>query len=189
MRGFFTGILLTLLVIGIVGFLVVKKGYVDFNADQEPAFLERKFAMEAVDASTDRHAPDVKNPIAANDDNLAAGAKLYIAHCAGCHGVPSNPDSQFGRSFYPTVPAFFKDAPDMADNQNFYIIQHGIRWTGMPAWNKTLNDTQMWQLVTFLSNIEKLPPGAKKEFDQLGLSAPAGVPTEKPSAVPMPMSH
>ncbi len=189
MRGFITGILLTLLVIGIAGFLAIKKGYVDFNADQEPGFLEKKFAMEAVDSSTDRHAADLKNPIAANDENLAAGAKLYIEHCAGCHGVPSNPEGQFGRSFYPTVPPFFKDSPDMADNQNFYIIQHGIRWTGMPAWNKTLNETQMWQLVTFLGNIEKLPPAAKREFDQLGLSGPGGVPVGTPSAAPMPMSH
>jgi mono/diheme cytochrome c family protein len=53
----------------------------------------------------------------------------------------------------------------MSENQNFYIIQHGIRWTGMPAWNKTLNDMQIWQLVTFLSNIEKLPPAAKKKLE------------------------
>ncbi|HXN71720.1 MAG TPA: c-type cytochrome [Candidatus Acidoferrales bacterium] len=189
MRGFLTGVLLTLLVICLVTFLVAKKGYMDFNADQEPSLVERKMAMEAVDASTDRHAPDLKNPVAANDENLVAGAKLYVNHCAGCHGLPSNPDSQFGRSFYPTVPAFFKDSPDMPDNQNFYIIQHGIRWTGMPGWNKTLNDTQMWQLVTFLGNIEKLPPAAKKELDLTGVSAPAGTTPEKPSAAPMPMNH
>jgi hypothetical protein len=46
----------------------------------------------------------------------------------------------------------------------------------MPAWNKTLNETQMWQLVTFLSNIEKLPPAAKREFDQPGVAEPAGTP-------------
>ena len=189
MRNFFTGIFLTLLVMGIVAFLLIKKGYVDFNADQEPSFLERKFAMEAVDSSTDRHAPDLKNPIATNDENLVAGTKLYINHCAGCHGVPSNPDSQFGRSFYPTVPPFFKDSSDMPDNQSFYIIQHGIRWTGMPAWSKTLNEMQTWQLVTFLGNIEKLPPAAKKEFDQPGISVPAGTPAGAPSAAPMPMSH
>jgi mono/diheme cytochrome c family protein len=79
--------------------------------------------------------------------------------------VPSNPESQFGKSFNPPVPAFFKDAPDMPENQNFYIIQHGIRWTGMPFWNRTLSDTQTWQLVTLLSNIQKLPPAALKEFE------------------------
>jgi hypothetical protein len=56
----------------------------------------------------------------------------------------------------------------------------------MPAWNKTLNDTQMWQLVTFLSNIEKLPAAAKREFDQAGVPAPATAPAATPRD-PMPM--
>ena len=121
--------------------------------------------MGAVDASTERHAGERKNPAPATEENLVAGAQLYLNHCAGCHGVPSNPDAPFARSFYPPVPAFFKDAPDMPENQNFYIIAHGVRWTGMPAWNKTLTEAQIWQVVTFLSNIEKLPPAASKVFE------------------------
>lgn len=183
MRGFIVGVILTLLIIGVAGFLLIKKGYLSFNADQEPSFLESKLAMSAMDASTDRHAPDVKNPVPASEENLVAGAKLYIDHCAGCHGVPSNPDSQFGRSFYPVVPPFFKDAPDMPENQNFYIIQHGVRWTAMPSWKKTLSEAEMWQIVTFLSNIEKLPPAAMKEFQPPGSAAPP--PETRPSHMPM----
>jgi len=181
MRNFFTGVFLTLLIIGIAIFLAIKEGYVDFKADTEPSVLEKKFAMEAVDASTDRHASEQKNPLTANEENLVAGAKLYINHCAGCHGVPLNPSSQFPKSFYPPVPTFFTDAPDMPENQNFYIIQHGIRWSGMPAWDKTLNDTQKWQLVTFMSNIEKLPPAAKREFELAGVPAAATAPAMTPS--------
>jgi mono/diheme cytochrome c family protein len=174
MRGFLFGILFTLIVVFVGGYYLLHAGYVDFSADQPPSVAERHMAMAAVDASTDRHAPDLKNPVQANEENLIAGTRLYVDHCAGCHGVPSNPDSQFGKSFYPPVPAFFKDAPDMAENQNFYIIQHGIRWSGMPAWSNTLNDTQSWQLVTFLSNMQKLPPAALKEFE--APVSPAGIP-------------
>jgi hypothetical protein len=46
----------------------------------------------------------------------------------------------------------------------------------MPAWNKTLRDTQIWQLVTFMSNIEKLPPAALKV-----LQAPAGTGSDVPA--------
>lgn len=109
--------------------------------------------------------PEAKNPAPATEENLVAGATLYLNHCGGCHGIPSNPDSQFAHSFYPPAPSFFKEAPDMPENQNYYIIVHGIRWTGMPAWSKTLNDTQTWEIVTFLSNIEKLPPAAKRVFE------------------------
>ena len=165
MRNFLLGIVLTLLVLIAGAFWFVKTGRVSFEADQQPSDFETRFAMGAVDAATDRRAPDVKNPIPATEENIIAGAHLYLDHCAGCHGVPSNPDSQFGHSFNPPVPQFFKDTPDMPDNQSFYIIQHGIRWSGMPAWNKTLNENQNWQIVSFLSNIEKLSPAAKKVLD------------------------
>jgi len=50
------------------------------------------------------------------------------------------------------------DAPDMPENQNFYIIDHDVRLSGMPAWRKLLNEQQIWQVTTFLSHVEKLPP-------------------------------
>ncbi|MGD1211353.1 MAG: c-type cytochrome [Candidatus Acidiferrales bacterium] len=178
MRDFILGILFALIVLVAGAWFVLKKGYVDFAADQRPSLMEAKLSMAAVDAWTDRRAPEGKSPIQPTEENIAAGAKIYLDHCAGCHGVPSNPDGQFARSFNPPAPGFFNDAPDMPDNQNFYIIQHGIRWTGMPAWSKTLDETQTWQVVTFLSNLEKLPPAAQKIFG--------------PSVAPpmsMPMAH
>ncbi|MFZ3217527.1 MAG: c-type cytochrome [Candidatus Acidiferrales bacterium] len=181
MKAFLLGIILTLIVLAVGGYLLLKKGYMNFDADHQPSAFENHLAMSAVDAATERNAPNAKNPVPADEPNLVAGAKLYVDHCAGCHGVPSNPDSQFGRSFNPPVPAFFKDAPDMAENQNFYIIQHGVRWTGMPAWNQTLSEAQIWQLVTFLSNIEKLPPAALQQFQ-----APSAATTPPP---PSPAMH
>jgi mono/diheme cytochrome c family protein len=165
MRGFLFGIIFTAAVIVAGGYLFAKQGYIRFEADQPVPSFEQKIAMSAVDASMDRHAPSQKNPIQPTDENLVEGAKIYLNNCAGCHGLPSNPDSQFGRSFYPPVPQFFKDAPDMPDNQNFYIAQHGIRWTGMPSWDKTLSESQIWTVVTFLSRLEKLPPAALKVLE------------------------
>lgn len=165
MGKFLTGIAFTFLVLLVVLVWAAKSGAMDMRADQPPGFFERKLGMSALDASTDKHAPDVKNPVSPTEENLVAGAQLYVNHCAGCHGVPSNKESQFSKSFYPQAPGFFEDTPDMPENQNFYIIQHGIRWSGMPAWNQTLSDAQVWQVVTFLSNIQKLPPAALKAFE------------------------
>jgi thiosulfate dehydrogenase len=177
MKSFFYGILFTLIVLFLGGTVLSKMGYINFAADQTPPAIEKHIAMEAMDASTERHAPETKNPIPPTEQNLVEGAKLYMNHCAGCHGIPSNADSQFGRSFYPQVPQFFSDAPDMPDNQNFYITKHGIRWTGMPAWGNTLSDTQIWTVTTFLADIEKLPPAAKKELE---FSPSAASPPEAP---------
>jgi thiosulfate dehydrogenase len=164
MKNFLLGFLFALVVLVAGAWFALKRGYVDLAADQKPSSIESKLAMTAMDASADRRAPGQKNPVAATEENIAGGAKLYLDHCAGCHGVPSNPGGQFGKSFYPPVPGFFQDAPDMSEGQNFYVIEHGVRWTGMPSWNKTLTEQQVWQVVTFLSNVEKLPPAAQKVF-------------------------
>jgi mono/diheme cytochrome c family protein len=186
MGKFLLGILFTIIVLCVAAYVIAFKGYVNFQADQQPSAVESRLAMAVVDASTDRRAPDEKNPDPATDENLVAGAKLFLDHCAGCHGVPSNPDSRFAESFYPPVPEFFKDAPDMAEYQNFYIIQHGVRWTSMPAWKGTLNDGQIWQVVTFLSNIEKLSPAALAVF---GPQAAAAPPPTKSMPMNMHMDH
>jgi mono/diheme cytochrome c family protein len=178
MKGFFLGIVFAALLLLITGFVAIKQGYVNIKADQQPSAFEEKIAMSAVDAYVDRHAPNQKNPVQPTDENLVEGAKIYLNQCAGCHGLPSNPDTQFGNSFNPPVPQFFKHAPDMPENQNFYITQHGIRWTGMPAWGKTLKEPQIWTVVTFLGRLEKLPPAALKV-----LEPPAPVPSVAASPV------
>jgi thiosulfate dehydrogenase len=186
MKSFFLGIIMTLVVLAAAAVYFAMRGYLDLRADQQPSALERKVAMSAMDASTDRHAPDQKNPVPYSEDNLVAGARLYWNNCAGCHGSPANQETQLGHSLYPPAPQFFKDAPDMPDHENFYIIEHGVRWTGMPSWDRTLSDQQMWQLTTFLSSIGKLPPGALKE---LGPAPPALVPEASPPAAPANPAH
>ena len=183
MRGFILGIIFTLIALAAGGWWWLKQGYLDFAADHQASRFEGKLAMDAVDASTDRRAPEARNPVQPTPANLAAGAKLYLDHCAGCHGVPSHPDSQFARSFNPPVPEFFNDPPDMSESQNFYIIQHGIRWTGMPAWNRTLSDTEIWEVVTFLANLGKLPPEAQKVFGPEPANAPE--PMQMPAGMKM----
>ena len=172
MKNFFLGVAVTLLVMAVGGYFYLTKGYMDCSADQMPSSIERHLAMSAMDAASERRAPAQKNPVPATEENLVAGAKLYVEHCAGCHGLPSNPESQFSRSFNPPTPGFFKRAPDMPDNQNFYITQHGIRWTGMPAWGRILKDEQMWKIVTFMSKIEALPPAARAVLEPPAPAAP-----------------
>ncbi len=119
------------------------------------------FELPGLDASVDRRAPEVHNPVAPTDANLIAGMKIYQTNCASCHGDVHQRHGMFADALYPRAPQFMEDAPDMPENQNFYIIQYGIRMSGMPAWNKLLNDQQMWQATTFLSHMDKLPPQVK----------------------------
>lgn len=175
MKNFLLGIIFTFLALIAVGVYLMTQGYINLRADQPPSALESKVAMAAIDAWAARFAPHQANPAAPTDDNLVAGARIFLNHCAGCHGLPASTNSTFAKSFYPPVPEFFKDAPDMTENENFFIIQHGIRFTGMPAWNQTLNENEIWQVVTFLSHIDKLPPAAQRELQPM-TAPPVGAP-------------
>ena len=155
---FLIGFATALIVVLLAQFCYVRFGYIDPRADVEPSSLEMKIAMPALDASVDRRAPEMKNPIQPTDENLLSGMRTYQAVCSGCHGDVSHPHVAFGDSLYPRAPQFLEDAPDMTDNQNFYIIQHGVRLSGMPAWKANLKESEIWQVTTFLKNMKKLPP-------------------------------
>lgn len=164
MRRFLLGFIAAVVFVLLAEFLWVRLGFVDSRADVPESALERRVAMPSLDASVDRHAAEARNPVAATDVNLVAGMKIYQANCAGCHGDIHQPHSVFGDSFYPRAPQFMEDAPDMPENQNFYIIQHGVRLSGMPAWDSLLKEQEMWQVTTFLSHMDKLPPHVAEQW-------------------------
>ena len=155
---FLIGFAMAVVVLLLAVFCYVRLGFVDPRADVPVGSLESKIAMPALDAAVDRRAPDVKNPLQPTDENLTAGIKVYQANCASCHGDIHQPRAALAEGFYPRAPQFMADAPDMPENQNFYIIQHGIRLSGMPAWNKVLSEKEAWQVTTLLSHLDKLPP-------------------------------
>ena len=148
----------------LAGFLWLRLGFMDARADAPKNALERVVAMPALDASVRRHASQVQNPVAATDDNLVAGMKIYQNNCAGCHGDIHQPHSAFGDSLYTGAPQFMEDAPDMPEYQNFYIIGHGIRLSGMPAMRSSLKEEEIWQVTTFLSHMDKLPPQVTEQW-------------------------
>jgi mono/diheme cytochrome c family protein len=184
--GFATAVVLLLLAL----FCYLRFGFVDPRADAEMGAIEMKIAMPALDASVDRRAPNIQNPIQPTDENLRAGMKIYQSACAGCHGDVVHAHSAFGDSFYPRAPQFAEDAPDMPENQNFYIIQHGVRLSGMPAWKTSFKEQEIWQVTTFLSHMDKLSPSVQAAWktaagsSDAGSAADAGGKTEKGMDMP-----
>jgi mono/diheme cytochrome c family protein len=68
-----------------------------------------------------------------------------------------------------------QDPPDDADWHNYYVIRNGIRYTGMPAWDKALGDQDIWKVTIFLSHMQKLPAAAQDYWkNAFGVSAPTG---------------
>ncbi len=179
MGKFFLGIIITLivLVLAVLGFAML--GFLPTRANVEPPHLERRFAMGAVDASMERHAPRVTNPLTPTDQNLEDGMKLYTMNCAVCHGGLDRKPSTLAGSFYPPAPNFISDPPDDPEWHTFFTMRTGIRYSGMPAWDKTLSESDMWKITMLLSHMDKLPPAVQDYWKANFNSAPATEPEKK----------
>lgn len=161
MRNFVWGILFTLLILALGGLGAALLGLLPTNANAVPPQMEKRLAMSALDASMERHAPRVNNPVPATDENLIEGMKIYAMNCATCHGGLDRKPVDIARALYPPAPNLISDPPDDPEWHVFYAIRTGVRYTGMPAWEKMLSEQDMWKVTAFLTRMEKLPPAVQ----------------------------
>ncbi len=158
------GALLMLVTLLLSALAVMWLGLTPVNADGTHSSLEARIMPLALHASIVRHASADTNHIAANEENLKAGANTYKAMCARCHSTPGDNPSAYGQSFYPPAPQLLGGMPNYTDSQLFWTIKHGIRNTGMLAWGSMLSDEEIWQLVSLLKNSRDLPPSVQSEW-------------------------
>jgi mono/diheme cytochrome c family protein len=170
LKGFVLGILAAI-VIGAGGaYLVLRSGVIPAAADVKPGRLEIWAAKTSLHATLDREAPKGPNPVPLSDDNLIAGIRLYDQHCAVCHGGAKGKASvpPIAKGENPAPPQLASEGvEDDPEGVTFWKVKHGIRWTGMPAWEKTLSDQQIWTLALFLKHMDKLPPATEQVWEKV----------------------
>ena len=164
MRGFFVGVAVTLLLAAGFGFLVANRGWFPIGADNPPGSLERWAANMAMDAYVDGHAPRQENPVQPTATSLGDGARLFEMHCSLCHGGAAERISKLRTKFSPPVPQIINRIPGDDDAHLWWVTKHGIRMTGMPAWDAVLTDQEIWTVVAFIKHSDKLPPEALKAW-------------------------
>ena len=98
-----------------------------------------------------------------NDANLQLGVDHFAAHCAVCHGAPGVPKGDIAAGMYPPPPDLKSVATLYTPAELFWILKHGIKMTGMPAWSDH-SDEELWATVAFL---EKLPALTEQDYAKL----------------------
>jgi mono/diheme cytochrome c family protein len=98
------------------------------------------------------HVPeDLKTPA-----RIVQGAGNYNAMCTGCHLAPGMADTELSKGLYPAPPNLAKTEVDAAEA--FWVVKHGIKASGMPAWGKSMDDAYIWNMAAFLQELPKLTP-------------------------------
>jgi plastocyanin len=131
-------------------------------ADRPPGRLETAVARRLVRLSIPAAARAQTNPMAGAPDQWRAGADHFAEHCAVCHGPGGRGDSEIGSKMYPPVPDLASPAiQEFSDGALFSIIQHGVRWTGMPSFRAAHDDDETWALVAFVRHVPRLTSTAE----------------------------
>jgi mono/diheme cytochrome c family protein/ketosteroid isomerase-like protein len=146
---------LTLLTVLLLGALVVASGTLSVAADEPHSSIVFGILDTARERSIEARAGDIQVPALDDPAMARRGAGNYDSMCAKCHLAPGTDPTELSAGLYPAPPNLARHAQtDPAEA--FWVIKHGIRATGMPAWGKHMEDRYIWDVVAFLRKLPSL---------------------------------
>ena len=123
-------------------------------------------AMASIrDRSIGTRAAGLTVPNLADPTLIALGAEHYAGMCTGCHLAPGVGDNEMRQGLYPQPPNLSQPR-DRSPAESFWIIKHGLKMSGMPAWGVTHDDEAIWGLVAFVQQLPTIDATAYAALTQ-----------------------
>ena len=169
----FVLVVLTLFVMGLLtGAYIVTTGV---SARPQPSRLESMTSRTLRTVAIRTRVRGITNPVPLDDAVVKEGMEHFADHCAVCHGNNGSGDTEMGRGLYPRAPDMRLPATqNLSDAELFYIIENGVRLTGMPAWSTGTKEgeTSSWHLVHFIRHLPKLSDEDIARMESLNPKSP-----------------
>src|SRR5690606_35032220 len=140
------------------GLLVAWSGVYNIAASKGHWAITRAFLSFGMRNSIEFHAAATKAPALDHIALVQRGAGHYQGGCAPCHGAPGEPPSPITRDMLPEPPVLAGVVPQWKPRELFWIVKHGLKYTGMPAWPAPKRDDEVWAVVAFLNRLPDLSP-------------------------------
>jgi cytochrome c553 len=119
------------------------------------------------------HALGIEVPLLEDPALVHLGAGHYASGCAPCHGAPGQERSPVAREMTPVPPYLAPRIEHWEPNELFWIVRHGVKFTGMPAWVALEREDEVWAMVAFLRQLPEMAPADYRRL-ALGEVADAG---------------
>jgi len=157
------GVLIAVVSAAVIGMVYVR--VTGLKSRSTPGAIETVLARTARRLAVPGDVRSLRNPVALTPDVLAEGLAHFADHCASCHAADGSGQTEMGRGLYPKAPDMRLDETQrLSDGELFYVIEHGVRFTGMPGWRTgtEAGETASWQLVHVIRHLPRLT-GAELE--------------------------
>jgi len=144
---------------------------------EQPTFIERVLAGGARRLTVPRTAREAVNPVSFSPEVWAEARAHFADHCATCHANDGSGMTDIGQNLYPKAPDMRLPATqDLTDGELYWIIENGVRLTGMPAWGAGGgNDLETWKQVHFIRRLKDLTPEQLAEMEGMNPRSPAEI--------------
>jgi hypothetical protein len=168
-------IIICLVAVGIIFLVYIYSGAYNIAASVPHSAVTEEFLELTVDRSIEHQAQSVSVPGNFGSIDPKGGFSHYDGMCIDCHGAPGVDRSEFGQGLYPGGPLLYKKSEDadedaLTPSELFWVVKHGIKMTGMPAFGKTHDDEKIWEIVAFL---DTLPALSNQDYINLRRIAPS----------------
>jgi mono/diheme cytochrome c family protein len=145
------------------------------SAREKPGTIEQWLARQARTLAVPKNARNRENPVPDSPRAQADARAHWADHCAACHANNGSGDVELGKHMYPRAPDMrLPETQQMSDGELFFVIQNGIRLTGMPAWGGGSNHDEQdsWKLVRFIRHLPQLTAQEEREMQAMNPKSP-----------------
>lgn len=142
---------LVLLVLGgtAAGLLVYSGFYNIAASEQHTASVYRllDYAMRrSIEVRTgEGPVPDLRDP-----QRVRRGSGHYRDHCVQCHGAPGVAPGGLAMGMTPAPANLVGTARSWKPQEMFWVVKHGVKMSGMPAWSYRMSDEEIWDTIAFV---------------------------------------
>jgi mono/diheme cytochrome c family protein len=154
-----------------------------FSARTEPSTMEEVIARRLRTLAMPGRARTLKNPVPGGPDVMSRAMAHFADHCSSCHGNDGKGNTLIGRGLYPKPPDMTEAATQkLTDGEVYYIIENGIRFTGMPAFGEEAgndNDQESWDLVHFIRHLPQMTADEVAQMKAMNPKSPSELAKEE----------
>jgi len=135
---------------------IVFSGFYSVAASKPDSPVIRWLLRTTMERSVRFHARQVEAPNVFEQGRIETGFRHYDEMCVICHGAPGVRPDILASGLNPKPPDLAKAAERWTPAETYWIIRHGVRMTGMAAFEGSHDDIELWAIAAFVKRLPKV---------------------------------